>query len=487
MQTIQSMLEASARTYPHRVALHLGSSQLTYTELWEHASNAAVQLQRQGISKHTTVALLFQNTLPCVVSFLALAFLNTPLIPLGPETSTHELDSIYTDTPFSVLLGDRSPAARFDEAIARLQCRFVDVRELLAAEPIARTELPQQPEPASKVFLYHYTSGSMGTPKAALHSQTNLINGGLIYQQTFQIKPDDRILVSVPLAHSFGLVGGLIAALVSGARLIMSERFVPRHLLELVAQETVTILIAVPFVYDLLVRSKFPYPDQLASLRLCLSSGSALLPEIAKGFTEQFHKHIFQIYGSTETGVIAAQWQREEAWPAGAVGAPLTGIYIRIVDEQGQDLPPNTEGTLLVKTPAMFMSYHRHPEATAQAFKDGWYVTGDIAQLDRAGHLYLTGRKDTFVNVGGKKVNPVEVEQVLLAHPAVRDVLVSGRPAGGAGEHVHAAVVLSMDVSESELLAFCREKLAFYKVPSRIEIVTALPKTSLGKTRRRAI
>jgi len=445
----------------------------------------AQYLQDQGVTSDDKVVLFFRNTPASILYFLALAWLNVKVIPLEPAVSSaHNLDLIFREVPFIAILGDHPEIARSAQTLAKQGCSFInmanDVMSLHGSAILINVESVSSEE----VFLYHYTSGSTGRPKAALHSQANLVRGGIIYKQTYQLWLEDSILVAIPLAHSFGLVAGLVASLVSGSRLVLVERFVPRLVIETLAKEGITVFVAVPFIYDLLARCHLRETPDLSMLRICLSSGAPLLPSIAKKFKHRYHKQIHQVYGTTETGVIAAQWPWKEAWPEGSVGYPLMDALVRIVDEDGKDLPTKKPGILLVKNSTMFMGYHKHGDATAKAFQEGWYITGDIAWQDDMGHLYLSGRKETFINVGGKKVNPLEVEEVLLAHPMVKEAIVYGGDAGSPGEQVRAAVVLRGQVLVSELVQFCRERVAFYKVPCHIEFVAALPKRSLGKTRR---
>lgn len=482
-QTIQFVLEASAHSYPDAPALQWKDIRLTYRQLMDNVANMAQSLQSRKIASNDTVVIIFQNTPSCIVCFLALAWLNTRVIPLELESTSYNLESILGDIPFTVVLGEGPKIVQLAQPFTQQNCSFIDVADLLETTHTSSSPIYAQSVSPEDVFLYHYSSGSTGKPKAALHSQANLVKGATIYEQTFQLHPDDRILLTVPLAHSFGMVAGLMASLISGARVVLIERFVPRRVVEILSRERITMLIASPLIYDLLTRISLDTPPDLSELRICLSSGSRLLPRVAEQFKNRYEKTVFQVYGSTEMGIITAQYPRSEAWPESSVGCPLKGVQVRIVDDNGHYLPPNKIGNILVVTSTMFTGYHGHEEATTRAFQNGWYVTGDIGWVDNAGHLYLSGRKDTFVNVSGKKVNPLEVEEVLLAHPMVKEALVYGKDAGSAGEQVQAAVVLRSEVSVNELIQFCRERLAFYKVPCQVEFVETLPKTTLGKTR----
>ena len=485
--TIRSVLESATQLHSERPALQSEDVRLTYRELTNSVASMAQYLQRLGITADDTVVLFLGNTPSCVLCFLALAWLNAAVIPLEPEasSSSYILNLIFRDILVTAVLGERSNTAPLRHAFMHRARAFINILDLPVDSSTVLSRFHDEPIPFERVFLYHYTSGSTGEPKAALHSQANLVRGGIIYKQTYQLRPQNSILVAVPLAHSFGMVAGLVASLVSGSTLVLARRFIPHQVVETLAKEEITVLIAVPFVYELLARCYLRETPDLRALSVSLSSGAPLLPDVAGRFRDRYHKPIYQVYGTTETGVIAAQWPRSKEWPQESVGCPVMDVLVRIVDEDGVDLPANKVGTLLVKNSTMFSGYYKHPDITTKAFQEGWYITGDMAWLDTARHLYLTGRKETFVNVGGKKVNPYEVEKVLLGHPMVEDAVVYGEDAGSGGQEVQAAVVLRGEVSVSVLMQFCRERLPSYKVPSHVEFVATLPRTSLGKVRRR--
>lgn len=473
MKALRTILEETASAYPEKTAIQLLEWRLTYRQLRDKVAAAAECLKNLGISSEDTVALLFQNTPFSIVSFLAMGWINGSVISLETDDS---LKTTFEEIPVKALLSDEPPQSVEPESY-----NWISTKELLEAPPSSIDSRDAEAISTGRTFLYQYTSGTLGNRKPALHTQENLVQGGIVYQRTYQLGSNDCILVSVPLAHSFGMVAGLIASIYSGATLVLTGSFVPRQVVNSLESEGVTILVATPFIYDLLSRCYLPNQPNLDRLRVCLSSGGSLQVSVAEAFREQFGKEIFQVYGSTEAGVVATQWPRESAWPHNSVGSPLSGVNVKVVDEKGRDQPCGQQGLLLIKTPSMFKGYYGHDEETQKAFRDGWYVTGDVASLDEGGCLYIIGRKDTFINVGGRKINPTEVQEVLLSHPLVVEVLVYGMEHFNAGQQVCAKVVVREETTENELVQFCRQRLAAYKIPAKIEFVTTLPKTGLGK------
>ncbi|MET8684606.1 class I adenylate-forming enzyme family protein [Streptomyces sp. NPDC004732] len=491
--TLGDLLDSAFRARPDAVAVRGEDAVLTYGELHEKVRSTARRFRSLGVAEHGTAGLLVENTPESVVALLAAARLGLRLVPLEPGTPRSQLMSVRdTLGPLSVV-GHAARLTALDGAKdpAPLDCALIPVEDP-GDTPLGEPDGEEPPTAAAPdaPFLHQYTSGSTGEPKAAVHTQRNLVNGGDSYARSYGITEDDRILAAVPLLHSFGMVAGLVTALRAGAELVLLGRFTPARLLRALDEHACTVLVAAPMVYDLTTRaagaaSAAPRPPD--ALRLCLSSGAALPPAVARRARERLGLDIQQVYGCTEAGVIAARRPEDGSGADLGVGRPMPGVRLRIVDERGDEVPRGEEGALLVRTPAMFLQYLGHPDATRRAFHDGWYRTGDVARLGPEGHLHLVGRKDSFINVGGKKVNPVEVEQVLLAHPSVAEAVVWGETIDGTGERVRATVVAGAPLRATELTSHCRTRLLPHQVPAAVDFVASLPKSSMGKIRRAAV
>lgn len=487
--TLGELLDNASRARPHAVAVRCEDVVVTYGELHEKVRATARRFSSLGLTEHVTTGLLLENTPDCVVALLAAARLGLRLVPLEPGTTTSQLNALRAQLGPLIVVGHaaRLTALNASQEQDPLDCALVPVEDPGGA-PIPEPD--DEPATPDAPFLHQYTSGSTGEPKAAVHTQRNLVNGGDIYTRAYGVTEDDRILAAVPLLHSFGMVAGLLTALRAGAQLVLLGRFSPARLLRALDQHACTVLVAAPMAYDLTTRaagagSAAPRPP--GALRLCLSSGAALPPAVAQRARERLGLEIQQVYGCTEAGVITARRPEDGAATDLGVGRPMPGVQLRIVDERGLEVPRGEEGALLVRTPAMFTHYLGHPEATRRAFRDGWYTTGDVARLGPRGHLHLVGRKDSFINVGGKKVNPLEVEQVLLAHPSVVEAVVWGETTADSGERVRATVVARAPLPATELTSHCRARLLPHQVPAAVDFVASLPKSSMGKIRRAAV
>jgi acyl-CoA synthetase (AMP-forming)/AMP-acid ligase II len=347
------------------------------------------------------------------------------------------------------------------------------------------------------------TSGSTGEPRIARQPLRNLVRGGDTYRRLFGLTSADVVVAGVPLAHSFGLIGGLIAAVLAGASLRTLDRFNPRQLVAALTDTAAgpaaaglaappagtgpaaplpagTTLLGTPLVYRLLVPVLGP-GGRPGRLRTALSSGGPLPEEVAAAAAGRLGVPVWQIYGSTELGLIACEHGPDGSGRPGSVGFPAPGVRLRLAP--GDAEVPGA-GRLQVRSRTMFLGYLGAPDDPAWT-EDGWYDTGDVGRFDQDGRLWLLGRKDTFINVGGRKVNPRRIERILAEHAAVREVAVYRKPGPGGEEEIGAALVLTPGGSVADVVGFCRARgLQPYEVPHHVSVLPALPRTGMGKVDR---
>ena len=300
---------------------------------------------------------------------------------------------------------------------------------------------------------------------------------------------EDRIFSAIPMFHTWGMGACLFGSAVSGATMVILEDPQPfllnrRRALELIEREQATFFPGVPFNFRLMAEA--PAGADLSSLRLCFSAGTALPRPSFEAFGERFGLLVRQLYGSTETGMITANMSDDPVATFESVGQPVPGVRVEIVDDDGAAATVGESGEVTVMSPAASSGYAGADEASRVAFREGRYFTGDLGRLDEDGLLYLEGRKKLLIELGGYKVDPIEVQDVISAHPCVSDVIVVGVGGETEGEEtVKAVVVPSGECDEGELISFCRERLANFKVPRMIEFRDEIPKSSLGKILRK--
>ncbi len=467
-----------------------GGIRLTYGQLRDEVERGAQALAARGIRRGDRVALAYPNSAESIVLFLAAAQAGTAA-PLNPGYKVDEFRFYLQDTRARALVlppGQGAAArealpegadvveAAFDEHGA---LRFPDGRE-----PGGRVEPPGEDD----VALVLHTSGTTSRPKMVPLRHRHLAAGVANVVPTYQLARDDVSLCLMPLFHVHGLVASTLATLGSGGTVVVPPRFSPFEFWSLVREHRVTWYSAVPTIHQVLVgRSARARPAGADSLRYARSCSSALAPDLMAQLEELLGVPVLEAYGMTEAShqMTSNPLPPEERRP-GSVGRG-TGMAVAVLDENGAVAPRGSHGEVAVRGPNVMDGYEANPAANEEAFSGGWFRTGDEGTLDEHGYLTLRGRIKELINRGGEKIAPAEIDEVLRRHPAVAEAVTFGIPSTAWGEEVAAAVVLQSDVSKRELLDFCRQHLADFKVPRQLYFVTDIPRTATGKVQRRQV
>jgi long-chain acyl-CoA synthetase len=384
------------------------------------------------------------------------------------------------------LRGAGEPAAKA-AAVPRIERLGPHARQ--PAVPVAA--LPPLPR-ADQLALLQYTGGTTGRPKGV-----NLTHGAIAVnvaqrEGLLPTRPDaERILCVMPLFHSYAMAMGLFLAVHCRGCLVVLERYQPERLLETVARERVTIFPGSPTLFvGLMAHPDFERTDW-SSVHSCYSGAAPLAEETLRRWRRTVPAPVYEGYGQTEAGPVLSFNPAGGPIKPGSVGVPVADTAIQIVDvETGtRVLPPGARGEIRARGPQIMQGYRNRPEETAQALRDGWLYTGDIGELDDDGYLYVRDRKKDMVIVGGYNVYPREIEEVLCAHPAVAEAAVVGAPDAYRGEILRAYAVprAGAPVTAEALIDYCAANLAKYKVPATLELLAALPKTSVSKTDKQAL
>jgi len=350
------------------------------------------------------------------------------------------------------------------------------------AEPAER-----RPEDTAVIL---YTSGTTGRPKGAELTHANLTSNVDVARRLFGFDAESVVLGALPLFHAFGQTCGLNASVAAGATLTLLPRFEPGRALEVMARDGVTVLEGVPTMYAALLHHPDRGRHDLSALRLCVSGGAALPAEVLRGFEAAFGCAVVEGYGLSETSPLASFNRTDRERKAGSIGTAVDGVEMKLVDEDGRDVPAGEVGEIVIRGHNVMKGYWRRPDATAEAISAaGWFRTGDLARRDEDGDFFIVDRRKDMIIRGGYNVYPREVEEVLYQHPAVRECAVVGMPHGELGEEVGAAVVLKpgVEAGADELRDFVKAQIAAYKYPRHVWFVDELPKTATGKIVKREL
>ncbi len=451
-------------------ALVCGSERIGRDELWERVGRLASGLAARGLGPGDAVALVLPNGLAFVTGFLAVAQLRGVVVPLNPQYKRPELAFYLRDSGVRAVLTDAAGARLCGDLDVPV---IADADRLIASHP----ELAPVPGAADETLLRAYSSGSTGRPKCVSRTTGQLRWEAESVVAAMQLTEADTIFCSIPMFHAYGLGCCMLAAIRSGAGLVIADPGLPlalarEHTLEVLEREHVTVLPAVPFALRVLAESGGD--ADLGALRLCFSAGNALPRSTFDAFDRAFGIPIRQLYGLTETGAVTINLDEDPWATAASVGRPMAGIDVDVLDVAGDSMEAGHIGEIALSSPAMT---RRHGARL---------LTGDRGRLDEAGRLVITGRRKLLIDVSGDKVDPIEVEDVLAVHPKVREVVVVGVPSSIEGEELIKAVVVGEAAcGERELIRFCRERLANYKVPHMVEFREEIPRSSLGKVLRK--
>jgi long-chain acyl-CoA synthetase len=453
-------IESNARRFGAKTALLSDHGKLTWSELDAFSSGFARTLSIQGVVAGDRVAILLPNGIEFVVAFLAILKLGATPAPLNPLVKDEELTAFKADL---------RPKLSIDQVVMSQG----------SWQTIDRVSAPS---------LILYTSGSTGRPKGSVFSHDALTFANHSWAEPVMgLTPDDTVLVAVPLAHSLGLNGGLLAPLLTGTTIALLERFTPDAVFTAIKKHRVTVFPAVATIFRRLLNSASFAQADFSSLRLAVSGAAPCPWELAVEWREKSATRIVRGYGMTELFRPLSFRAGDPSDLPSAVGRAVPGVEIRLVADEGASR--DGIGELWIKSPAMMERYLDAPDETNEVISNGWFKTGDLATISPQGYVEIVGRTRERILRGGYSVFPQEVEAVLLSHPAVAEAAVIAVPDVDLGEEVAAFVSLkrSENLTSDDLLDYCRQHLARYKYPRQVHIMPELPKGPTGKILKSAL
>lgn len=470
----------------------------TYGALRSQVASMRGELQRLGVGHGDVVALLCGNSRYFVVSYLATVGIGAIAAPLNPTSPAPEIESEMNSVKPTAVVIEPSAFAAWKNipSLTTSAVRVVistegheipgahTIDEFLSVEPAPIVEV----EP-SHPAVYMFTSGTAGSPKAAVITHNNLMTNIRQANVAEHIDPTDVMFGVLPLFHIFGLNVVLGLSLAGGASVVLVQRFDPVATMETIAERNVTVLPGAPSLWMALAQMDHPTSDGFKNIRLALSGAAKLPEQIAHSISARFGLQVHEGYGLTEASPVVTTSVGME-WTPGSIGRPVPGVELRIVDENGGDALVGDSGEIWIRGENIFAGYLNDAEATSRVLSaDGWLRTGDIAVVDDAGHLFMVDRAKDLIIVSGFNVFPAEVEGVLASHPDISEVAVVGTPHPHTGEAVRAYVVSrnGVHLDEDAIIDFCRTKLARYKCPSKVFLVESLPRNISGKVQRYAL
>ncbi|MBY6050810.1 fatty acid--CoA ligase family protein [Cytobacillus firmus] len=508
---LTEQLHETAIKMGDKTAYYFMDQSSTYAELDGAVTKFADGLSKLGVKKGDHIALLLGNSPHFVIGLHGALRLGATVIPINPIYTPDEIGYIVNngDVKAVVTLDLLVPLIeKMHQALPKVENYIIcdtpqgqaSEQDLSALSAFSKmksfTQLialgdivfkgPELEEDDTAVILY--TSGTTGKPKGAMLTHKNLYSNAKDVSDYLHMNENDRVITTLPMFHVFCLTVALNAPLMNGATILIDPKFSPKEIFRLAKKYEPTVFAGVPTMYNFLLQYEDGNPEDLKSLRLCISGGAAMPVALLHGFEKKFNVIVSEGYGLSEASPVTCFNPLDKPRKAGSIGQSIMNVENKVVNELGEEVSVGEVGELTVRGPNVMKGYYKLPEETSATIRDGWLYTGDLAKRDEEGYFYIVDRKKDLILVGGYNVYPREVEEVLYNHREVVEAAVLGVPDPNLGEAVKCYVVTNNpQLTEEFLLAYCAEHLARYKVPSSIEFLEELPKNTTGKILRRAL
>ncbi len=484
MQVLTDLIEHAANRFPANIAISYNQENIDYLNLKKRIDAIALYLLDKDINYQTKVA-IFLNTDPLFVStFFALSKIGAIVATFNINYKEEELSNYLKALKIKHIILTQQAKNRYGKSKLNSLVKTITVDNYpkLINHSSGGQDINAKVSSSDEV-LYQFSSGSTGKPKVSSRNHSNILSEAESVAKTIKFSSRDKILCAVPLYHAYGFGSAMTPAIYSGATLILLDKFNPRKVLNIFKQKKITIFFGVPYMFNVLSSIYNTKKIDFPSLKYCFSAGISLPKEISKKFYDKFGVFVRDLYGTTETGCISVNLNKNIESMLSSVGLPIKGTKIEIIQKNGKKSKVGQTGEIIVKTPTCGQWYHLGNQKRLVT-KNRYLYTGDIGKKDKEGNLYILSRKTSFINIAGEKVDPKEVEAVLLRYLGIKEAVVLGFPDKLRGQVVKAVVVLknkSISLDKKLLLRYCREKLANFKVPRIVIIRDKLPRNSLGK------
>ena len=491
---IANHVERVARATPGRQAIVFEGQDISYGALDACAAALARSLKASGVRRGDRVALYLPNIPAFMLAYLAGLKTGAIVVSVNSIFKSEEVKYILNDSGAKVVF----TTAELLPNVPRRECPAIEktvicegeiAGEIVLGDWLAagKPPLPTEDMAADDPAVLLYSSGTTGFPKGVTLTHNNVVTNVRAAVNCSGHSGADRLAIFLPLFHVFAQNYIMNAGFVAGATLVLFRRFVPDVVLEAIERERVTMFFAVPTIYIALLGANVP-KHKLASIRYYFSAAATMPQEISRRWTETYGPAVHEGYGLTECSPCAA-YNHVSKHKFGSVGTAIEDFEVRIFDENDKEVPRGTWGEIVMRGPGVMKEYWGKPEDTAHALRGGWLHSGDIGRMDEEGYVFIVDRVKDMINVSGFKVWPAEVEHYLYQIGEIKEVAVYGIPDQLKGESVCAAVVLKdgAHMTAENVIDWCKEKLAAYKTPVRVDVVKELPKSATGKILKRML
>lgn len=479
---------------PNKAVTVFQGRETSYAQLVENGRQLGGYFHKQGLVQGDVVALLVNNSDWFVTCYFACHLAGLVVLPINTRLAPREIEYILHHSEARGLVYDREFAQVVEDLlpqVSNLQY-FIHIgdsdglRGAELAEAIREGgEIPALQQHEDDTAVIFYTSGTTGKPKGVMLTHKNCVSVASMWYEALGMEPEDRVMIVAPLFHCAAAHVFMLPTIYGGGTLVIEPGFHPQDVIEILQKEDVSIFFGVPAMYMILLNMPEIYTMNVPKLRMLMYGAAPMPYELIKKIKQIFPQAGVQnLYGQTENTPGTSSLKDSHALSKiGSVGQPLPRCQVRIVDEEGNEVPTGQVGEITIKGDHVMKGYLKNPEATALALRDGWLFSGDLGKVDEEGFIYIVDRKKDMLIRGGENIYPIEIEEVLYEMPEVLEAAVVGIPHEVYGEIPKAYVVVKEGhtLTEEQALTFCRQRLAKYKVPAEVEFTGALPRNASGK------
>lgn len=491
--------ELEIAKYGGHISTIFNDREYTNKQMHSAALKLANALKNLGIKKGDRVIIQMPNCPEVLQSFLAVYTIGAVVVPINFMVGDSETAFIYKDTGAKVVISSmvflskieacRKEAPSLEHIILideEVPAGVLSYHQLLKENS---DDCPIEPVGDDDLAALIYTAGTTGNPKGVMHTHKSLLTNAQMQADTIDIPAGLTSIVVLPLCHSYGIASMNFGMIKGGGKAVVLDSFDIDRVFSAIEKYKAEIIGAVPTMYIFMLLHPDPGKYDLSSMKFWISGSAPLTVDTWNQFKEKFGGEIVEGWGLTEAGANNSANPMQGKKKIRSIGLPMKGTRMKVVDDQGNELPPGKEGEILISGPMLMKGYWQNPEETAKVLKGGWLYTGDVGYKDKEGYYFITERKKDLIIKGGENIAPREVEEVLYSHPKISEAAVVGIPDEVYGENIKAFVVLQpgQTATAEEVIDYCQTKLKRFKSPKEVEFLAALPKSLVGKILRKEL
>ncbi len=481
---IMEILLSSMDKFGNNTAIRYKDIMYSYASMLEEINGLSGKIAEMMPVKNFPIGLFFKNCSEFIIGYYGLIKEGKVTMLIDHSLKRDELIAIVNDCHLGGFLLHKSERDSFPLK-DKFECIFEYKNFILLYNDQQQYNRPYYKEKFEKIVSCRFSSGTTGVPKCMMYAEENIIAAETNWKNTINLNEKDKVLCVANYTHGLAFNTSMLSPLSVGAEIHMLDTLMPRQIAKYIEKEKITKFVAFPVLYQMMAEERLKEKYDLTSLRICVSSGTVLHAEIKQKFKENIGIYISDLYGVAETGLCILNTTDN----INTVGKALHGVEIAIMDDDGNKVSLGEQGQIAIKSGSMARGYYNFPGLFEERVtKDGFYLSGDIAVIDEKGFVFVKGRKQDFIDVAGKKVDPKEIEESLLKCEGIDDVAVFGKKSSKTKlEVLCAAIVSKAGLSKDEVISFLQEKIAPYKIPQRIFFIDELPRNSSGKVLRREL